>query len=92
MRRLRSHLARAFAVLLLVAASAPVAPTQDPPPPKCCFTNPAFAGTCEVEPAKDETCASILGYLNNPMSQGKAYCGNATIRGGWQSVACEPRK
>jgi hypothetical protein len=45
-----------------------------------------------VEPAKDETCASILGYLNNPMSQGKAYCGNATTRGGWQSVACEPKK
>jgi hypothetical protein len=92
MRRLTSYVTRAFVILLLVAASAPVAPTQDPHPAKCCFTNPAYAGTCEVEPAKEETCSSILGYLNNPMSQGKAYCGNTTIRGGWQSVVCEPKQ
>lgn len=105
MRRLTSHMTRAFAILLLVTAFTPTAPleaeaprpgaaarVQDPPPPKCCFTNPGFAGTCEVEPAKDETCASILGYLNNPMSQGKSYCGNTTLRGGWTSVACEPKK
>ena len=48
-------------------------------------------GTCEVEPAKDETCATILEYLNNPQSQGKSYCGNTTIRGGWQQVPCEPK-
>jgi hypothetical protein len=92
MRGLTSHLTRAFVILLLVAASAPVAPTQDPPPPKCCFTNPRYAGTCEVQPAKDESCGQILAYLNNPMSQGKSYCGSTTIRGGWQSVACEPKK
>jgi hypothetical protein len=92
MRRLPSYLARAFAVLLLLTATAPLTPSQDPPPPKCCFTNPSYAGTCEVEPAKDETCGSILGYLNNPMSQGKGYCGNTTIRGGWQSVVCEPKQ
>jgi len=106
MRRMTSFLTRAFAVLLLVTAFAPMAPleaeappvgtaatrAQEPAPPKCCFGNPAFAGTCEVEPAKDETCASILGYLNNPMSQGKSYCGNTTLRGGWKSVACEPKK
>jgi hypothetical protein len=106
MQRLPSHLARAFTVLLLLASAAPTAPStavapacgavlvlaQEPHPAKCCFANPNFAGTCEVEPAKDETCASILGYLNNPMSQGKSYCGNTTIRGGWQSVACEPKK
>jgi hypothetical protein len=105
MRRLITYLARAFAVLLLLASIAPPAPApaaaaasgafvavaQDPPTTKCCFTNPGFAGTCEVEPAEDETCASILGYLNNPMSQGKGYCGNTTVRGGWQSVACKPK-
>jgi hypothetical protein len=92
MRRLTSYVTRACAILLLVAASAPVAPTQDPPPPKCCFTNSRYTGTCEVQPATDETCSSILGYLNNPMSQGKSYCGSTTIRGGWQSVACEAKK
>jgi hypothetical protein len=58
------------------------------PPEKCCFTNPSYSGTCEVVPGKDETCSSILDYLNNPMSQGKAYCSNTTIRGGWKSAAC----
>jgi hypothetical protein len=68
-----------------------VAVAQDPPTTKCCFTNPGFAGTCEVEPAKDETCASILGYLNNPMSQGKGYCGNTTIRSELWRVPTVPR-
>jgi hypothetical protein len=67
-------------------------PLAQNPPAKCCFTNPGYAGTCEVEPAKDESCGAILGYLNNPMSQGKGYCGNTTLRGGWQSVVCEPKK
>ncbi len=48
-------------------------------------------GTCEIEPAKDETCGTILDYLNNPQSQGKSYCANTTIRGGWQQVPCEPK-
>ncbi len=90
----------AFAVLLLLAASAPpdltasarLATSQDPPPPKCCFTNAGYAGTCEVEPAKDESCGQILDYLNNPTSQGKGYCSNTQVRGGWKSVACEPKK
>jgi hypothetical protein len=81
----------AFGPMAPVKAAAPqAAPAQEPHPPKCCFANPGFSGTCEVEPAKDETCASILGYLNNPMSQGKSYCGNTTLRGGWTSVACTP--
>jgi hypothetical protein len=106
MRRLTSYLMRAFAILLLVTAFAPMAPLeaeappvgavaapgQEPHPSKCCFANPSFAGTCEVEPAKDETCTSILGYLNNPLAQGKSYCGNTTLRGGWTSVACEPKQ
>jgi hypothetical protein len=102
MSHLTSYLARAVAILLLVTAFGPMAPVkaaapqaapaQEPHPPKCCFANPGFSGTCEVEPAKDETCASILGYLNNPMSQGKSYCGNTTLRGGWTSVACAPKQ
>ena len=84
-----SYLTRAFAIVLLLAASAP---PQEPPPPKCCFTNPGYSGTCEVQPAKDESCAQILDYLNDPMSQGKGYCGNTTIRGGWKSAACKPNK
>ena len=106
MRRPAWYLTRACAILLLVTALAPLPPldaeppaadaatdrAQEPPPAKCCFANPAFAGTCEVVPAKDETCASILGYLNNPMSQGKSYCGNTTLRGGWTSVACAPKQ
>ena len=59
--------------------------------PHCCFTNTRYVGTCDVEPAADETCASILGYLNNPQSQGKTYCGSTTIRGAWTAVACPPK-
>lgn len=57
----------------------------------CCFTNPRFVGTCDVEPSSDETCSSILAYLNNPQSQGKTYCGSTSIRGDWKSVACQPQ-
>jgi hypothetical protein len=55
----------------------------------CCFHNPGYAGTCKVEPADDETCAGILAYLNNPVAQGKSYCGGTTVRQGWAEVACE---
>jgi len=55
----------------------------------CCFENPRFSGTCEATPGEDESCGSILGYLNNPNSVGKDYCGNTTIRGGWDQVECE---
>jgi hypothetical protein len=54
----------------------------------CCFTNPRFNGVCQVVPAGDETCASILGYLNNPNSVGKTYCGNTQVRGGWAQIDC----
>ena len=74
-------------------ASSPGGPERpdgaDPRPP-CCFTNPRHAGTCEVAPVKDETCATILEYLNNPQSQGKDYCNRTTLRGGWTPVPCEP--
>jgi hypothetical protein len=36
-----------------------------------------------------ETCSSVLGYLNNPNSTGKGYCGGTPVRGGWQKVSCE---
>lgn len=100
----RSRLvAAAGAALLLAAAAAPAprpadapplacaAATADDPRPHCCFENPRYVGTCEVDPGTEETCASILEYLNNPQSQGKAYCGNTNIRGGWRPVPCEPK-
>jgi hypothetical protein len=55
----------------------------------CCFENPRFSGTCEVTPGQDESCGDILGYLNNPNSVGKNYCGNTKVRGGWTTVSCE---
>ncbi len=85
-------------VLLLAAALAFVsgAPVRGPERPQaetskkpCCFQNPGYAGTCKVQPAEDETCASILAYLNNPMAEGKSYCGGTTVRGGWTEVPCE---
>jgi hypothetical protein len=80
------------AVLALLASTATggaARPAQEKQkePTSCCFTNQRYSGTCEVTPAAGETCASILDYLNKPMSQGKGYCGNTEIRGGWQ--ACE---
>ena len=82
--RRRTTMAVAALALLLGAAR-----SQDPRP-HCCFVHPRYVGTCEVDPAKDETCASILEYLNNPMSQGKTYCNSTNIRGGWKTAPCEP--
>jgi hypothetical protein len=65
------------------------APQEPSPRGDCCFTNRAFSGVCRVKPAEDETCATILAYLNDPRSQGRNYCGATTIRGGWQQVPCE---
>ena len=70
--------------------AAPAASADDPRPP-CCFENPRYVGICEVDPAKDETCASILEFLNNPQSTGKSYCNSTAIRGGWKIVPCEPK-
>ena len=56
--------------------------------PACCFKNPGYVGVCTVQPAEKESCGSILAYLNDPQSQGKDYCGNTTIRGGWMQVDC----
>jgi len=69
-------------------ASAVALRADDKPPASCCFSNPGYSGICEVQPTKDESCGTILGYLNNSMSQGKSYCGNTTLRGGWKQVVC----
>lgn len=92
----------AAAVLLAGSSGLPPASTAASPPdclaydgqdprPHCCFTNPRYVGTCEVEPGEGETCASILKYLNNPQSQGKTYCNSTNVRGGWKQVPCEPQ-
>jgi hypothetical protein len=84
--------ASASATSPAVAARARAAATQESAEQKCCFTNPRLTGKCEVTLAKGETCAGILAYLNNPNSQGKTYCENTTVRGGWQSASCAPAK
>jgi len=97
--------AAAVAALLLAVSLAPAEPpgvaapldcaaaaaSPDDPRPPCCFANARYVGTCEVDPAKDESCASILEYLNNPQSQGRSYCNSTAIRGGWKIVPCEPK-
>ena len=77
--------------VLLALAGGPlfVARAADPVRPPCCFTNPQYTGVCSVDPGEGETCASILAYLNNPQSQGKSYCGNTNVRGGWKQQKCE---
>lgn len=81
-----------IATSLILAASmtcsAAAGVSQDAKEP-CCFTNPRYTGMCRQDPQDDETCGSIVGYLNNPNAVGKAYCGNTTVRGGWQQVACD---
>ncbi len=79
----------ALGLVSVTVCAADEAATTVAAPESCCFNNPRFTGTCKVTPAEDETCASILAYLNNPNSVGRAYCGNTKIRGGWTQVACE---
>ena len=81
--------AAAVFALVVVAADRGQATTDAVAADSCCFTNPRFSGVCEVTPGPEETCASILAYLNNPNSSGRAYCGGTTVRGGWSQVACE---
>lgn len=59
---------------------------------RCCFANPRFSGICVVVPGPEETCATVLAYLNNPMSTGKTYCGGTDIRGGWRQVQCPSQR
>jgi len=62
---------------------------EESPGADCCFTNRAYSGVCVVGPAENETCGSILAYLNNEQSVGRSYCDRTNIRGGWQAVPCE---
>ena len=81
---------RAWIVLIVTGAALATATrstTQEKP--KCCFTNPQYSGVCQVEPAKGESCDSILAYLNQPGSTGKTYCRSTDVRGGWQQVSCK---
>ena len=103
---MRSWIVSCIAALALAGASSVLdrgtvveaSPWTDPPardeqsaaPATCCFTNPQYAGVCAVTPADEETCASILAYLNNPQSQGKSYCASTAIRGGWKQSKCDP--
>ena len=73
--------AAAVAVVLLAVHAAAVEP--------CCFTNQRYSGVCQVVPGEDETCGSILSYLNTPNSTGKGYCAGTDIRGGWTQVDCK---
>jgi hypothetical protein len=75
-------LAVAVAVVLTAVPAAAMVET-------CCFTNQRYSGVCQVVPEKDETCGSILSYLNTPNSTGKSYCGGTDIRGGWTQVDCK---
>jgi hypothetical protein len=56
---------------------------------ECCLVREGYQGTCRVTPGKEETCGSILKYLNTPGTVGKSYCGGSKLRGGWESVDCE---
>jgi hypothetical protein len=76
-------------IAALVAGTMLLMPTAGSATKPCCFTNPRYTGVCAVEPGEGESCQSILDYLNNPQSQGKTYCGNTNVRGGWKRVACE---
>lgn len=73
------------------ALSAAGAPPAADAGAKCCFTNTAYTGVCQVMPQEGETCQSILDYLNTPNSVGKNYCGDTNVRGGWQQASCSAR-
>jgi len=78
---------RRIALFMVFALSAGEAIAKGPIA-KCCFTNTAYAGVCEITPAKGESCKSILQYLNTPNATGKNYCGGTTVRGGWSQASC----
>jgi hypothetical protein len=78
----------ALPAVALLSLSVPGIRAAAQAPAPCCFTNPAYNGICVVKPGDQETCKSVLEYLNNPNSSGKTYCGGTTIRGGWKEVKC----
>jgi len=77
------------ALALLMGTRPSVRAAEETKRAPCCFVNPRYSGACQVEPSDDETCASILAYLNNPSSSGKSYCSNTEIRQGWTRAKCK---
>ena len=67
------------------ATSEPAPQAKESP---CCFSRAGYDGICVVTPGNEETCDSILQYLNSPGTVGKTYCGGSDFRGGWQKVKC----
>ena len=57
---------------------------------KCCYTHPNFSGTCEVTLGDEETCQSVLQYLNTPNSLGKNVL--RRDRAPWRLAAHELRR
>jgi hypothetical protein len=57
-------------------------------PTQCCFVREGYQGTCRVTPDENETCESILEYLNSAGTIGKTYCGGSKLRGGWKLAEC----
>ena len=78
-------LAGIFYILFSISTATAATPSSTG---QCCFVHPNYSGVCVVQPAGNETCASILGYLNSAGSAGKTYCGSTTIRGGWSRTKC----
>ncbi len=74
-------------ILVFVPPGAGAKDKDDKQP--CCFTNEAYEGVCQVTPGEEETCDTILKYLNTPDTVDKTYCGESRIRGGWQQTACD---
>ncbi len=54
----------------------------------CCFVRDGYQGHCTVTPGEEETCESILEYLNTAGTVGKTYCNNSKLRGGWALADC----
>ena len=92
--RFAARLGGAVLLAALAVLGGPPAATRaaEEAPAPCCFTNPRYSGVCEVQPAKGETCASVLDYLNNANASGKTYCQNTEVRGGWAEAKCKPPK
>lgn len=92
MKRIRASMKFLLPVALIgiLFAALPLK-SQDQTQPKespCCFTHEGYQGVCSITPAEDETCESILQYLNTPGTGGKTYCGGSKLRGGWSKVEC----
>ncbi len=80
-----------FVLILPIVSANPQQEKKDEskePAKPCCFERAGYQGACEVQPVEDETCESILKYLNTPGTVGKTYCGGSKLRGGWKSVDC----